>query len=91
MWWSFYAISQGILGVKPAYEGLMIDPCLPAELSALTITRKFRGSTYNIRVINRAGDEKGKLTLTVNGEKLDGCLIPAGKAGETYDVEAVLE
>ncbi|MBQ2990301.1 MAG: glycosyl transferase [Clostridia bacterium] len=89
--WSFYAISQGILGVKPAYEGLMIDPCLPAELSALTITRKFRGSTYNIRVINRAGDEKGKLTLTVNGEKLDGCLIPAGKAGETYDVEAVLE
>jgi len=89
--WTFYAASQSILGVKPDYDGLKIDPCLPAELTDLSITRKFRGSTYNIRVLNHAGDEKGKLTLTLDGKALDGCVIPADEMPAVHAVLAVLE
>ena len=88
--WSFYTISQGILGVKPDYDGLRVDPCLPKELTDLRLVRKFRGSTYNIHIVNRAGDEKGKLTLTVDGKALDGDVIPADAAPATHEVEAVL-
>ena len=88
--WSFYTISQGILGVKPDYDGLKLDPCLPKELTDLRLVRKFRGSTYNIHVLNKAGDEKGKLTLTVDGKAIDGDTIPADKTPATHEVEAVL-
>ena len=88
--WSFYTISQGILGIKPDYDGLKIDPCLPKELTDLHLVRKFRGSTYNIHIVNKAGDEKGKLTLTCDGVKIDGDTIPADKAPATHEVEAVL-
>ena len=88
--WSFYTISQGILGVKPDYDGLKLDPCLPKELNDLKLVRKFRGSTYNIHIVNKAGDEKGKLSLTVDGKAIDGNVIPADKTPSTHEVEAVL-
>ena len=88
--WTFYTISQGILGVKPDYDGLKLDPCLPKELTDLKLVRKFRGSTYNIHVLNKAGDEKGKLSLTVDGVAIDGDTIPADKAPATHEVEVVL-
>ena len=88
--WTFYAASQGILGVKPDYDGLMIDPCLPRELDELTVTRKFRGSEYTIHVVNQAGDEKGKLTLTLDGKPLNGNVIPADEKPGKHVVEAVL-
>ena len=52
--------------------------------------RKFRGSTYNIHVVNKAGDEKGKLSLTVDGKAIDGNVIPADKAPATHQVEVEL-
>jgi len=88
--WTFYAASQGILGIKPEYDGLRIDPCLPAELNDVTITRKFRGSTYHIHIRNLSGDEKGKLTLTVDGKAIDGSIIPADSSPAVHEVEAVL-
>ena len=88
--WSFYTISQGILGVKPDYDGLKLDPCLPKELTDLKLVRKFRGSTYNIHIVNKAGDEKGQLTLTVDGKAIDGNVIPADQAPATHQVEVVL-
>ena len=88
--WTFYAASQGILGVKPDYDGLKIDPCLPGDMEELTVTRKFRGSEYTIHVINKAGDEKGKLTLTMDGKAIEGRVIPAPEKAGKFRVEAVL-
>ena len=88
--WTFYAASQGILGVKPDYDGLKVDPCLPRELSELHITRKFRGSEYAIHVINKAGDEKGTLTLTLDGKPLSGNVIPADEKPGRHVVQAIL-
>ena len=80
--WAFLSISQAILGVYPEYDGLRIQPCLPDELESYTVTRKFRGTEYTIRV-NRTG----KASLTVDGAALDGNLIPlSDKAAVTVEV-----
>ncbi len=84
--WTFYVASQSILGVKPDYKGLMVDPCLPKELSDVKLTRKFRGSTYNIRILNRSGDEKGEVKICVDGKPVSGCVIPADKAAAVHEV-----
>ena len=89
--WSFYTASQGILGIKPDYDGLKVDPCLPKELDELTVTRKFRGSEYDIHIVNHAGDEKGRVSLTMDGEKIDGCIIPTDADAGRHRVEVVID
>jgi cellobiose phosphorylase len=73
--WNFYAVSQYILGIQPDYKGMKIDPCLPKDLPEFTIQRKFRGTTYQIKVVNGTIG-KGVKSLTVDGQKVEGNLIP---------------
>ena len=81
--WSFVAISQGILGIKPGYSGLIIDPVLPESISGFQCSRRFRDATYNIRV--STGTEKQG--LYINGAKSDGNVVPVQPAGSVCQVE----
>ncbi len=87
--WTFYAASQGILGIKPDFDGLRVDPCLPKEMTEVCVTRKFRGATYHIHIVNRAGGEKGALSLSLDGKALSGNLL--NEKGGTHEVEAIIE
>ena len=90
--WNFFAISQAILGVKPEFDGLTLDPCLPRELNRLTLRRVFRGSAYLIDVRNNAGGEKGKVSVKVNGAPIEGQTVPLpAHAGETIRVEVSID
>ncbi len=84
--WNFYAISQFILGIKPDYDGLMIDPCIPKEWDGFEITRKFRGVTYNIKVVNKNHVNKGIAKVTVDGKEQISNVLPIYAAGETHSV-----
>jgi len=88
--WNYYAITQFILGIKPDYEGLVIDPCIPADWKGFQVTRKFRGATYHI-VIKNAGTNKRVKKLTVNGTVLSGNRVPLQPEGSVNTVEAALE
>ncbi len=89
--WSFYAVSQAILGIRPEYVGLRIDPCLPGFIRNVNIRRKFRGNTYEIHIQNLAGDEKGSVSLTLDGTALPGNLLPLSEeTGRVYRVEATV-
>lgn len=86
--WNYYAITQYILGVRPTYSGLEVDPCIPGDWKEFKITRKFRGATYYIEIKNPNGVSKGVKALTVNGETLEGNIIPIKTEGEfTVEVE----
>ena len=77
--WTFYNVSRFILGIKPDYDGLVVDPCLPDDLTEFTVTRKFRGDTYNITVDNSAKAQKGVAKLIVDGEEVPfGPIAPKG-------------
>ncbi|HPA64620.1 MAG TPA: glycosyl transferase, partial [Spirochaetota bacterium] len=83
--WNYYAITQFILGIKPAYNGLEVNPCIPAGWKGFSVKRKFRGATYNIEVKN-SGVNKGVKTITVDGKAVEGCVIPDMKDGKEHNV-----
>ena len=87
--WNFYAISQYILGIRPTYGGLLIDPCIPKEWKGYKVSRKFRGALFEIEVRNVGGVSKGVKKVTVNGKALDSNMIPTMPPG-TYTVEVEL-
>lgn len=88
--WNYYAITQYILGIRPVYDGLMVDPCIPADWKSFAITRQFRGATYHIEVKNPNGAMKGVATLKIDGQAVDGYIIPLMPAGGSYKVEVIM-
>jgi cellobiose phosphorylase len=85
--WNFVAVSQYLLGVRPDYDGLVVDPCLGPGIPEFTVTRRARGATYVIHVVNSGG--KGA-RLTVDGSPIEGQLVPWAPAGTTVHVQAVV-
>jgi cellobiose phosphorylase len=89
--WSFVAITQWILGIRPEHDGLRIDPCLPSEWEGFSAVRRFRGATYRIDVRKKRG-ARGRVSLvTVDGRPSSGTLVPAAPEGATVTVEASIE
>lgn len=88
--WTFYNVSRYILGVMPEYDGLRIDPCVPDTMHEFTVTRKFRGDTYEIHVDNSAGVCKGVQRMTVDGVETDGNVLSSVGDGKTHVVEVVM-
>lgn len=69
--WMWYAITQFILGIKPSYEGLEINPCIPAGWKGFNVKRRFRGAEYHITVKNPDGVCKGIKSVTVDGQPIE--------------------
>ncbi|NLC52801.1 MAG: glycosyl transferase, partial [Firmicutes bacterium] len=72
--WSYVAVTQHILGIRPDFDGLIIDPCLPAELKTVKITRVFRGVSYEITIDNQM---TGDFKLSVEGGEAKGHVVMA--------------
>ncbi|MBN1763896.1 MAG: hypothetical protein JW860_01455 [Sedimentisphaerales bacterium] len=74
--WSYYAATQYILGVRPDYDGLRIDPCIPSNWQEFSVRRRFRNKMFDIKVINDKGVQKGVTRIMVNGSEIEGNFIP---------------
>jgi len=78
--WNYYTVSQYLLGIRPEFDGLMIEPHLSSDIKECEITRHFRGTEYRIKVINNntgtlevsadCGTVNGNVVSCNNGEKL---------------------
>lgn len=88
--WMYQAATRYILGIRPDFAGLLIDPCIPAAWDGFAVTRKFRGSTYDIQVKNPNHVNKGVKSVCVDGIALPNNLIPFSPAGGHYVVEVEL-
>ena len=85
--WMFVAATEWMLGIRPEFEGLLIDPCIPNDWKRYVVRRRFRGATYQITIENPKGRSKGIKEILVDGRKLDGCLIPPHKDGKIHQVK----
>ena len=85
--WNYYTITQFILGIKPTYSGLKVEPCIPSNWKGYNVKRQFRGASYNIEVKNLSGSMKGIKSLKVDGKLIDGNVIPIVPVGSTCNVE----
>ena len=84
--WMWYTVSEFILGIKPDYDGLLIDPCLPSTAREYTVSRKFRNGMYQITVKNLDGRAKGVRQITVDGKKISGTVVPLMEGNHMVEV-----
>ena len=87
--WNFVAVSQYLLGVRPDYDGLVVDPQIGPDVPRFTVTRVARGATYQITVEN-SGAPGARARLTVDGIQIDGNVVPYAPAGSVVEITARL-
>ncbi len=83
--WSFVALEEGILGIRPDFEGLIIKPCLSKEFTDVRIRRIFRGHEFDILI---KPNKDNIYILKVNGKPIEGNLIRVDDEEEKYQVIA---
>lgn len=88
--WLHRVATYWILGIRPVSEGLLVDPCIPADWGEYTVDRQFRGAEYLIKVLNPGKKTSGISSLTVDGMLIAGNLIPDFSDGMVHRVEAVM-
>jgi N,N'-diacetylchitobiose phosphorylase len=87
--WMYTAATRHMLGVRLEFEGLVVDPCIPATWSGFNMVRRWRGATYRITVQNPDGVQKGVRAASHNGQPVE-FPIPAQPAGTTNEVVVVM-
>ena len=86
--WMYIVATQFILGVRPTLDGLSVQPCLPSCWPKVHVTRRYRGATYEIDMVNTGA---GRVTETaVDGARVDGPVLPLAPAGQTVRVQVAL-
>ena len=80
--WLFRVSTEWILGVRPTWDGLLVEPCLPPGWKGFTMKRAFRGSVYRITV--RAGGRHRE--VLVDGRPRKSNVIPAFADGREHTV-----
>ena len=88
--WNFYAVTQFMFGIRPEYDGLLIDPCIPTDWKGFKAVRKFRGAVYEIEVVNPNGKSRGVKEIIIDGQKYGSNLIPVYKSGTVHKVKIVI-
>jgi N,N'-diacetylchitobiose phosphorylase len=74
--WMYHAVTHWILGVRPSYAGLIIDPCIPASWHEFEMTRRWRQATYQIKINNPKGVQKGVRLTLLNGITVENPIPP---------------
>ena len=88
--WNMVAISQYILGIAADFDGLKVDPSIPSAWDGFKASREYRGATYNITIKNPSHVCKGVKSVTVDGNAIEGNVLPVFDKGTTHEVEVVL-
>ena len=88
--WAYQAATQHILGIVPTYNGLRIDPCIPSCWDGFQLARRFRQAVYQIEVRNPEHVGHGVRSASVDGQSIQGNLVPILEEGQVHRVEVVL-
>lgn len=85
--WAYFAATRFMLGIRPEFDRLTVEPCIPADWDGFTAVRRWRSAEYRIQVENPNHVCKGVKALYVDGQQTDA--IPAFSAG-THDVRVIM-
>jgi len=88
--WIAVGAMQGILGCRPEFDGLGINPSIPARWPGFSLVRKYRGTTYTITVRNPGRVQHGVAKLVVDGQEIPGTVIPHSPGKKNVDVQVVM-
>jgi cellobiose phosphorylase len=88
--WCYQAGTQWILGIRPEYNGLRVDPCIPSAWNGFKVLRRFRGKKIRITVYNEQRVCKGVVRMRINGREIQGNVVPFDLLGNEQQVEVWL-
>jgi N,N'-diacetylchitobiose phosphorylase len=83
--WMYTAVTKWILGVRPDFDGLIIDPCIPQSWSGFEVQRQWRGAHFHIEVRNPRNVSKGVVRVELNGQLVKGA-IPVQAVGTKHRI-----
>ncbi len=86
--WSYFAVTHYILGVRPEFDSLTVDPCIPAAWDGFKVKRVFRGDEFDIAVENPEHVQKGVKEIYVDGVRTEKITCP--QDGKTHSVRVVM-
>ena len=88
--WYTNTMENYLIGLRPTYEGLTVDPHLP--FASASMKREFRGATYEIEISNPQKKYKAEnMEITVDGKALEGNIVPDFKDGKTHTVKVIVK
>ncbi|WP_443740033.1 GH36-type glycosyl hydrolase domain-containing protein [Treponema sp.] len=88
--WNYYSITQYMLGIRPQYDGLLIDPCIKHDWDSFSVERRWRNMNISIEVKNPSRVCRGIESLEVDGKKLDSVLVPVDLLHDGSRIIAVM-
>jgi cellobiose phosphorylase len=77
--WNYVAITQWILGIRPTFDGLKVEPVIPADWDEFDAVRNYRDVRYEINISRQGPGNQVK--LEVEGQAIEGTEIPAPPPG----------
>jgi len=84
--WNWITVTQYILGIRPTYDGLEIDPCIPSTMKEYRVQRQLRDTTFDIVVRNPDGRQSGVRSIVLDGAPVEGRVIKATPGHHTVEV-----
>ena len=81
---------EGILGMRPDFDGLKISPAIPKEWEHIEIEKEFRGKHLHIVVENPNHAETGCKKMFVNGVECEGNYVPEALMTEATEIILVM-
>jgi len=88
--WNFIAASWYILGIRPDYKGLVVDPCIPRKWDSFRARRRFRGAIYDIEVKNPKHVSAGIKRIKVDGKEIGGNILPKFSDNKEHTVKVIM-
>jgi len=89
--WLYRVLCEWIMGVRPEWEGLRVDPCLPAHWDGFTMKRLYHGHTLHIRVTRATPGAASVKLVTLDGKPAPDGLIRVAGAPAEHQVEVILK
>ncbi|MBQ8030123.1 MAG: N,N'-diacetylchitobiose phosphorylase, partial [Butyrivibrio sp.] len=86
--WAYFAVTHYLLGIRPEFDELIVDPCIPASWDGFAVRRTFRGDVYNVTVHNPGHVQKGVKEIWVDGSAVDRISVIGD--GKEHDVKVVM-
>jgi len=84
------SLTEWVLGLRPDYDGLKIDPKISKDWKEFSAKRHFRGAVYEITVKNPNGVERGIKSISVDGKEISGDVIKPHGDSKTHKVEVLM-
>lgn len=86
--WAYFSATRYMLGIRPQYDELVLDPCIPADWEGFWAQRNWRGAMFDIEVKNPDGVMKGVKEIYLDGERTEH--IPVQQSGSRHSVQIVM-